>query len=71
MRKTKSELELELELREQELAEIKKELEIIKRHNKYKEAANELRVIVDSLVEAGFTEDMATTLILTLAGAAK
>lgn len=60
MRKTKAELE-------QELMDIRKELESVKRIDNYKDAACELKACMDALIEQGFTREEAMTVIIAAA----
>lgn len=57
--KTKAELE-------QEIKDLKQQLESAKTKESYDNSAKETKAMYDSYVEAGFTEEQAWTIIMTL-----
>ena len=66
MKKTKAMLEEELEQKKTEIEDLKKELEKTEKHKQYDDAADELKAIYDSCVNAGFNEDQAFVLLNTM-----
>ena len=66
MNKTKAMLEEELEQKKNEIEDLKKELEKTEKHKQYDDMAGELKAIYDSLVNFGFSEDQAFTMLMTM-----
>lgn len=69
-RKTKAQLMEELEQKNDEIAELKKELERSANYEQYLDAAKEMRSMVDAFVESGFTEEQSITIVAGLIGQA-
>lgn len=66
MKKTKAMLEEELDQKRAEIEELKKELEKAEKYKQYDDAAGEMKAMYDSLVNAGFNEDQAFTILMTM-----
>ena len=49
----------------EEINNLKKDLDKLERYRKYEDAANEMKAIHDSFVNAGFTEDQAFMIMIT------
>ena len=49
----------------EEINHLKKDLDKLERYRKYEDAANEMKAIHDSFVNAGFTEDQAFMIMIT------
>lgn len=62
---TKEMLENELKAKNDEIKELKKEIEKFDRYEQYRETANEIAVLRDSFINAGFTKDEANDLLKT------
>lgn len=71
MKKTKAMLEEELDQKRAEIEELKKELEKAEKYKQYDDAAGEMKAAYDSFVNAGFTEDQAFTIVMTMLQNAK
>ena len=69
-RKTKAQLMEELERKNNEIAELKKELERSTNYEQYLDAAKEMRSMVDAFVESGFTEEQAIIIVAGVIGQA-
>lgn len=65
-RKTKAELMEEIEAKNSEIKDLKKEMAALERYKQYDEAANELKAMHDSFINAGFSRDEASRLMLKL-----
>lgn len=65
-RKTKTELMEEIEAKNAEIKDLKKEMAALERYKQYDEAANELKAMHDSFINAGFSRDEASRLMLKL-----
>lgn len=58
-RKTKAQLMEELEQKNNEIAELKKELERSAQYDQYVNAGKEIREVIDGLMEGGLSENQA------------
>lgn len=67
-RKTKTELLEEIERKNDEIRELKKQVEKDERYAGYDDAAAEIKAVQDSFVKAGFSEDQAFAMINNLIG---
>ena len=56
--------EKEIEKKNEEILEMKKELEKLKKYDVYKKSADDLAVILQSFIDAGFTREEAFQIIL-------
>ena len=65
-RKTKDELIREIKETQDYANDLKKKLEVLDRYKRYEEAANEMMAIKESFVAAGFTDEQAYEMLLTL-----
>lgn len=65
MTKTKAELLEEIKVKEEEIRELKKETERLKRYEQYDEMTGEIKAMYDSFVRSGFTEEQAFKLLNT------
>lgn len=70
MNKTKAELMEELEEIKAELKNKEKEIEDLKRFEKYKEMGDELKAMQNAFIDSGFTETQAFKMLLTTVRAA-
>lgn len=61
--KTKAELMEEIKAKNQEIANLKSEVEKLDRYKKYEELTNELAAIRDSFVKSGFSESEAYDMV--------
>lgn len=66
MKKTKAMLEEELDQKRAEIEDLKKELEKAEKYKQYNDAAGEMKAMYDSFVNAGFDEDQAFTILMTM-----
>lgn len=66
MKKTKAMLEEELDQKRAEIEELKKELVKAEKYKRYDDAAGEMKAMHDSFVNAGFNEDQAFTILMTM-----
>lgn len=66
MKKTKAMLEEELDQKRAEIEDLKKELEKAEKYKQYDDAAGEMKAMYDSFVNAGFNEDQAFTILMTM-----
>ena len=66
MKKTKAMLEEELDQKRAEIEELKKELVKAEKYKQYDDAAGEMKAMYDSFVNAGFNDDRAFTILMTM-----
>lgn len=59
-------LKMEIQNKENEIDTLRKEIEKLEKYKQYDEATNETKVITDSFVRAGFTENQALDLVKTM-----
>lgn len=63
---TKNELMELIEQKNEEIAGLNKEIKKLEKYKQYEETAEETKAILDSFVNAGFSEEQAFTLITTM-----
>lgn len=63
-KKTKAEILEELEVKNTEIATLKKELKDLERYKQYEDSADELAAMKNALVNSGFSDDQAFQLVI-------
>jgi len=61
--KTKNELMEEIEKKNEEIRSLKEEAKRLEKYKTYDDSAEELKVVMDSYIRAGFSEEQAFTLV--------